>query len=162
MNIFDIAILLILAAFLVKGLLRGLVRELCTLLGFGSGALIAFGYHLDFGNWMANEFSLPAAWCQGLAFVVLFLTALLLFGMVGLVLTRYVKLLYVGGLNRVIGGLLGLVQGMLLLSVVLYALSIRDLPGGLNRQLDQATLSPPFVDLGEIVFEEGWDLFQEV
>jgi len=160
MNIFDIAILVILAAFLVKGLLRGLVRELCTLLGLASGALIAFGYHLDVGDWMAARFSLPPSWCQGLAFVVLFLSALLLFGLVGLVLTRYVKLLYVGGLNRVIGGLLGLVQGMLLLAIVLYALSTRQLPGGLSRHLEQASLAPPFVELGEQVFEGSWRLLQ--
>lgn len=162
MNIFDIAILIVLGAFLVKGLLRGLVRELCTLFGLASGSLIAFGYHVEFGDWMADHFSLPASWCQGLAFVVLFLTALLLFGLVGLVLTRYVKLLYVGGLNRVIGGILGLGQGMLLLAVVLYALSTRPLPGGLSDHLEHAKLSPPFINLGEQVFEGSWKLFQKV
>jgi membrane protein required for colicin V production len=162
MNIFDIAILVILAAFLLKGLLRGLMRELCTLLGLIAGALLAFGAHADLAERMVAAFNLPLQWCTTLAFIVLFLAVMLFFGLVGMVLTRYVKLLYVGGLNRVVGGLLGLVQGLLLLAVVLYALSTRTLPGGLSRHLQQATLTPPFVTLGEQVFEGSWKLFENI
>jgi membrane protein required for colicin V production len=162
MNLFDIAILVLLAAFLLKGLLRGLVRELCTLLGLIAGALVAFGFHADLAERMVAAFHLPQTWCINLAFIILFLAVLLFFGLVGMLLTRYVKLLYVGGLNRVIGGLLGLVQGLLILAVIIYALSSRVLPGGLSRDLELSTLAPPFVVLGEQVFEGSWKLFENI
>jgi hypothetical protein len=44
-------------------------------------------------------------------------------------------------------------QGVLLLSVVLFALSLRPLPWDLDKVIEKAYLAPPFVDLGDAVLE---------
>ena len=56
---------------------------------------------------MMSSFSLPEQLCAILAFLAIFLLTMLLFVFVGMILSRYVKLMYIGGLNRVVGGLFG-------------------------------------------------------
>ncbi len=161
MNIFDILILVILGAFTLKGLLRGLMKELCTLVGLIVGALLALNFSHPLAVKMMASFSLPEQLCSILAFLAIFLLTILLFGLVGMILSRYVKLMYVGGLNRVAGGLFGLIQGLIIVSLLVFALTLRPLPAGLDAQLDLSTLAPPFIHLGEQVFTGGSQLIPE-
>jgi membrane protein required for colicin V production len=161
MNIFDILILVILIAFTLKGLLRGLMKELCTLVGLIAGALLAFNFHQPLAVSMKSSFSLPQQLCAILAFLAIFLLTILVFSLIGMVLSRYVKLMYVGGLNRVAGGLFGLIQGLIIVSLLVYALTLRPLPAGLDGHLEVSTLAPPFIHLGEQVFTGGWQFIPE-
>ena len=153
MNGFDIAILLILLAFLAKGLLRGLLKEVCSLAGFFLGAFLAFRYHGPLADALLQRVDLPAQIAVAITFTVLFLATMLFFLVLGYLLSRFVKLIFLGGFNRLIGGLFGLVQGVMLLAVVLFALSLRPLPWDLDESLQQSYLAPPFVGLGEAVLE---------
>ena len=159
MNFVDILILILLGVFLLKGLLRGLMKELCSLVGLVVGSLLAFRFHGPLAEAMVSAFSLPASVCVVLAFLVIFLTILLIFGLIGMLLSKYVKLLYVGGLNRVAGGIFGLVQGVLILAVIMFGLSVSPLPEWGKLAIDDSVLSPPFVELGEKVFKGSWQLF---
>ncbi len=159
MNFVDVLILIIIGVFLLKGLLRGLMKELCSLVGLIVGSLLAFRFHGPLAEAMVSAFRLPASVCVVLAFLAIFLLTLLVFGLIGMLLSKYVKLLYVGGLNRVAGGIFGLVQGVLLLAVVLFGLSVSPLPEGGKLAMEESALSPPFVELGEKVFKGSWELF---
>ncbi|PLY00226.1 MAG: colicin V production protein [Desulfuromonas sp.] len=159
MNFVDVLILIVIGVFLLKGLLRGLMKELCSLVGLVVGALLAFRFHGPLAETMVSAFKLPASICVVLAFLAIFLTILLVFGLIGMLLSRYVKLLYVGGLNRVAGGIFGLVQGALILSVVMFGLSVSPLPDWGKLALKDSALNPPFVQLGEKVFRGSSKLF---
>lgn len=161
MNFIDIAILVILALFLVKGLLRGLLREICSLLGLLAGALLALRYHGPLAQTMAEAFRLPAGFCAAVTFALLFLAAVLVFWGVGYLLTRFVKLLFLGGLNRVVGGFFGLAQGVLLLAVILFAVANGGSPGFLLPSLERSHLAPPFLQLGEAAFRGGHRVLEE-
>jgi len=67
--------------------------------------------------------------------------------------SKFVKLMFLGGFNRLIGGVFGLSQGTLLLAVVLFAVSLKPMPWGMDRILKQAYLAPPFVELGDAVIK---------
>lgn len=159
MNFIDVMILIVIGAFLVKGLLRGLMKELCSLVGLAVGSLLAFRFHAPFAEAMVSAFNLPASVCVVLAFLAIFLVTLLVFGLIGMLLSKYVKLLYVGGLNRVAGGIFGIVQGVLLLSVVMFGLSVSPLPDWGQMAMSDSQLTPPFVELGEKVFAGSARLF---
>ncbi len=106
-----------------------------------------------------SAFSLPASVCVVLSFLAIFLSILLIFGLIGMLLSKYVKLLYVGGLNRVAGGIFGLVQGALILAVVMFGLSVSPLPEWGKLAINDSALTPPFIQLGEKVFKGSWHLF---
>ena len=153
MNGIDIAILGTLGAFLLKGLLRGLLKELCSLIGLFLGAFLAFRFYAPMAESLAQSFNLPLSACNIAAFLLVFLATTLAFAVIGYLLSKVVKLLFLGGFNRVAGGVFGLAQGGLLLAVVLFGVSLIQLPGPLGRLLDHSELAPPFVQLGRTVFQ---------
>lgn len=153
MNGLDIAILVVLAGFLIKGLLRGLLKEVCSLAGLFVGAFLAFRFHGPLAEELMGRADLPAQIAVVICFMTLFLATMVFFLVLGFLLSRFVKLLFLGGFNRVIGGFFGLAQGVLLLAVVLFALWLRPLPWGLDEFKQQSVLAQPFVDLGRSVLD---------
>ncbi len=153
MNGIDIAILVILCGFLLKGLLRGLLKEVCSLAGLFVGAFLAFRYHGPLAEALLEQVELPAQIAVAITFTVLFLATMIFFLVLGFLLSRVVKLLFLGGFNRLIGGIFGLSQGVLLLAVVLFALSLRPLPWDLDKVVKKAYLAPPFTDLGDAILQ---------
>ena len=110
MNGIDIAILVILCGFLLKGLLRGLFKEVCSLAGLFVGAFLAFRYHGPLADALLEQADIPAQIAVAICFTVLFLATMVFFLVLGFLLSRFVKLLFLGGFNRLIGGLFGLSQ----------------------------------------------------
>lgn len=160
MNVFDIAILFVLAGFLLKGVLRGLLREFCSLLGLVSGTLLALHYDGPLAETMAVTFHLPRTLCLAITFVLLFLAAVLVFWGLGYLLSQFVQLPLVGGMNRVAGGIFGLVEAALVLAVTLYALSSGGLPKAMEPSFRRAQLAPPFATLGGKIFSGGHKLLE--
>ncbi len=155
MNFVDIAILVILAAFVIKGLTRGLVKEICALVGLVAGGLVAFGYYAPFAQWLLDNLGVPSRIAVVAAFLALFLLTVVVFAALGFVLSKFVRLIFLGGFNRVFGGLFGLAQGAVLLALILFALSLGPLPGFFKDGYRQSQLSPPFIKLGAAMFQAG-------
>lgn len=153
MNGLDIAILVVLAGFLIKGLLRGLLKEVCSLAGLFVGAFLAFRFHGPLAEELMRRVDLPTQIAVVITFMTLFLATMIFFLVLGFLLSRFVKLLFLGGFNRVVGGFFGLAQGVLLLAVVLFALWLRPLPWGMDDMKRGSTLAPPFVELGRAVLD---------
>jgi len=159
MNVVDIAILVVLVIFLVKGLVRGLLKELCSLVGLLGGAVLAFCFHSPLAEMLIQNLRISPAIAVAAAFLAIFLTTILFFAVLGYLLSRFVKLLFLGGLNRLAGGMFGLVEGVVLLAVLLFALSLRPLPKFMQPVFKGSELSPPFIQLGEATFHGSCRLF---
>lgn len=157
MNAVDIAIVAVLAVLLFKGLWLGLVHELCALVGLGLGTLLAVRYHAALAEALPAWAGLSPWLAATVCFAALFLVTLICFVLLGAVLSRFLKLVFLGGFNRILGGLFGLVQGVLLLALVLYGLSVAD---WLKESRRQSQLAPPFVALGGQVVSGGRQLLQ--
>ncbi len=161
MNYLDIGILTVLAGFLIKGVWRGLLREVCELAGLLLGALIAFRFHAPLGDVLMSVFEISSRFAAVAAFALLFISTVLFFALLGYLLSRFVRLLFLGGLNRVAGGFFGLAQGGLLVAVILFTFSLTELPEILEGMLIDSRLAPSFVDLGEAAFQESRRFFAE-
>lgn len=161
MNLFDIAILLLLAGFLLKGLWRGLLRELCSLCGLFGGVFLAVRYHAPLAELLMESVAWPSQLCVVIAFAALLLLTVIFFGLLGFVLSRFIKLLFLGGFNRVAGALFGLVQGGLLLTLVLYGLSLSPLPPPVHGLFQQSRLAPPLVRFGDTLLHQGSQVLQQ-
>ena len=154
----DIGILVVLIMFLLKGVLRGLLREICSLLGLVLGGVFAFTFHLPLAQFLQDSFHLPAQLCIWGSFLAIFLLLVFLFAALGFVLNRFVKLVFLGGFNRLAGAIFGIVQGVVVLSMILLALSSSVAPGAIQKPVRQSQLAPPFVTLGESIFIGSRDL----
>ena len=155
MNAIDVAILVVLAVLLLKGLWLGLIQELCGLAGLGVGTVLAVRFHASLAESLLAWANLPPWLASAACFTLLFLVTLLFFALLGLVLSRFLKLVFLGGFNRVLGGLFGLVQGVLVLALILYGLSVTD---WFKETRQASRLAPPFVVLGEKILAGGRQL----
>jgi len=136
LDYFNLGVLVVFTAF---GLYRGAVKQVILLLAVVAGMILAVGHHervaslLPFGDETAR---LTAAF-SGILF------ACILAGwIVGWLAGKLLKTVHLGWANRLLGGLIGALQGVLLVCVASVALVLY-LPSGHNLVARSRTL--PFV-----------------
>ncbi len=156
MNFVDILIWAVLLYFLVKGFMKGLVKEACSLLGLLAGGWAAFKYHLHLAESLRPFIHLPQSVASVLSFFFIFIAMGLLFYLLGHLLTVVCKIMLLGGINRIGGILFGLLEGAFLLCMVLYFFSGKAAPEKVRGWLSHSRTARAFIATGrEIV--AGWE-----
>ncbi len=129
MNWLDWILVVLLAFGIYRGIRRGLLRQVLGL----SALVIAFifGYlHMDtVGTWFENQVGIPMEYSSVIGFLCVFFSAFLVLSIVSGFLDKIVRNIpIIGWLNQLIGGALGLISSALLLSLIVYLLSLIGLP----------------------------------
>ncbi len=106
----DYALIGVLLVSIGWGVWRGLVREAISLAGWVVAFLVANLLAAPLVELLPKSLPRPE-WHLLLAFVVIFLLTLTLATLVGLLLSKLVTKVGLGGLDRTLGGLFGLVRG---------------------------------------------------
>ena len=127
MTAFDYVVLIILLASIVISVLRGLVKEVLSLLGW----LVAFVVANRHGADMAD--ALPAIVPAGTTrlvcgFAILFIGTLLLCSLVSLAIGHIIRASGLQIVDRGLGGLFGLGRGVLIVMTVAILAGMTDLP----------------------------------
>lgn len=113
----DIALLGVLVLSVLVGLIRGLLFEILSLLGWVAAYFTAYWVapivapHIPFGL-------VGSSMKQGIAFGGVFIAALIVWGLFAGLLRTLVRASPLSGLDRIMGGGFGAVRGMLLLFVL--------------------------------------------
>lgn len=110
MNWFDYLLILLVAASLIAGAARGLLREVIALITWILGVWIAFHYAPDLepklGGLLTSDAIRPWA-----ARVLIFLVVFLIGTMVGILIGHFVRLSIFSGTDRLLGAIFGLLRG---------------------------------------------------
>jgi membrane protein required for colicin V production len=110
----DYAVIGVFAISLVVGAWRGLVREVVSILGWVIAFLAANLFAGPLGPSMPE--AIPSAELRvAAAFVAVFIGSLILASLAGLVLSKVVKAVGLGGIDRLLGALFGAARGVLIL-----------------------------------------------
>jgi membrane protein required for colicin V production len=156
MNLVDILIWVVLILFAVKGFLKGLMKEVCSLLGLLVGGWAAFKYDHTLAEAIRPLIHLPHGISVFLSFILIFLLLGILFYLFGYLLTVVLKIMLLGWLNRFGGVFFGLLEGALLLCIILYFGTSRPVPEKLRNWFHSSSVARPFITAGrDIVF--GWE-----
>ena len=113
----DYAVFGVLAVSVVWGVWRGIAREILSILGW----VLAFVAANLLAGPLGEEFSrsIPTPELRVLAaFVVIFVCVLIVTSLLGLLLSKLVKQVGLGGLDRLLGALFGLARGALIVLAV--------------------------------------------
>jgi len=138
MNFIDLTILIIAVLFSIRGFIRGFVLEISSLVGLAAGYVATLLYLNQVVNLLHSFFpSLPKALIQVVSFLFLFIVTNLLLRILAHLLTKTFKLILLGWLNRLLGLLVGLLKGIVLMSIAVFIFSF--LPG-FNSLLGKADL----------------------
>jgi membrane protein required for colicin V production len=141
MNLLDGILIGILAFTLVRGFMRGLIREVAAVLGILAGAVVAGHLHPVLAGPLRSHFpSLPYA--DLTAYGLIFLATWLAFVLLGLVASRLARTLLLGWADRLLGAFVGLFKGTLA-SVVLITVLTLFLPS--NSQVLRRSLLRPYL-----------------
>jgi membrane protein required for colicin V production len=155
MNLVDILIWLVLLGFVVKGFTKGLIRQVCSLLGFLVGGWAAIKHHQHLAESSRHFIHLPPTVATILSFVCILLVVGLVFFFLGHLLTVLLNVILLGGVNRMGGVMLGFLEGAFILSLVLTFTVSSSLPERLRGPVLRSRTAEPFIATGrEIV--AGW------
>lgn len=152
-NIIDPILLVLLSLFALRGYFKGLFREIFSLVGLFAGFMVAVRYGesvaaLWMGYWKFSFIILKA-----ITFIVLFFTVYFIFSLAGWLLHRFAKFLFLQGVNRAGGILLGTGKGAAILALIIYFLISSSLmPGNI---MDASYLTPPLHQFGQGLIRIG-------
>lgn len=142
----DLVMLLVIVGFGAFGFALGLIQVVGSLVGMVAGAWLANLWYPALGSAIARYLPWGKSVVDNVAFVTIFLLVNRLFGLVLFVANRVLNLLkfipFMKSLNRIGGGVLGLLEGVLMLGIVLeFASKLSPLPW-VGTLLEQSVVAP--------------------
>lgn len=148
MNWFDFTILAILLLSVVVSLFRGLIREVMSLVIWVAAFWLAWHY-VDVGaEWLQAYVELPSA-RHLIAFVALFLAALIVGGLINFLLGKIIAGTGLTGTDRFLGMFFGLLRGAV--AVTFMVLFLQATPLSKDPWWQQSTLQPHFSKMADWV-----------
>lgn len=119
MNVIDIILAALIGFGIVKGLYRGLLVEVASLLAILMGAYAAARFSNYAGVLIAKHFEWSENTVSITAFVITFLAIFFVISLLGKALTKLASFASLGVLNKILGGLFGGLKAATLISVAL-------------------------------------------
>ena len=148
MNPFDILMITILAYGLIRGIFRGLVRELASIVGVLGGFYAAYTYYPHAARlispWITNT-----AYLNILSYMAIFSIVVIVVGILAVVIKYLLNIAYLGWVDRVCGALFGVLKGGLVICVFFIVLTAF-LPKG-SPFIKDATLAPHVATVSEVM-----------
>jgi len=122
MNPFDIIIIVILGYSLVRGVFRGLVKEVSSIVGVLGGFYAAFTYYTMLAKLLSGLIKEPA-YLNILSFLIIFCSVLIIVGVLGIIIKYLLNIAFLGWIDRIGGVGFGLVKGVLIVSILFITLT---------------------------------------
>ena len=122
MNPFDIIIIVILGYSLVRGVFRGLVKEVSSIVGVLGGFYAAFTYYTMLAKLLSGLIKEPA-YLNILSFLIIFCSVLIIVGILGIIIKYLLNIAFLGWIDRIGGVGFGLVKGVLIVSILFISLT---------------------------------------
>jgi len=119
MNFLDYIILALLIWGFIAGFRKGLISILCTLAGTIIGAVLALKHMHTAGDYLVENLGLGLKLSEFIGFLLIFLVVYIAFFFLGKALSKAVSLVMLGFVNRLSGGIFGMVKYLVFISVFL-------------------------------------------
>ncbi len=116
-NTLDIAILVVLILFGVRGLLRGFGKEILGIIGLVGGLWAAYTYYPSLAAHLT--FFKTEVWRNVLAYALLFIGVNLFTSLLAHILHQILALAFLLWLDKLLGAALGIVKGLLLCAILI-------------------------------------------
>ena len=120
MTWFDILILLPLLIGLIRGLMKGVIVEVTSIVAIILGFWGAKWWSATFASWLMQQFEWSETACIVVAYALLFAGIALALNLVARLLSKLFQKIQLGWLNRLLGGIFGTAKwGIVIVALVL-------------------------------------------
>jgi membrane protein required for colicin V production len=126
MNYLDFILLVPVAWFGIKGLMRGLAKELTSLIGLICAIYISLHFSNFAANLLSDTFHLSGRFLPIASFIVTFLVVIIVFWITGKALTKLIEAAELGFFNRLLGLIFGVVRAVVLVSLLFFIIRAID------------------------------------
>jgi len=123
MNYLDIFLLLIIVWGGYMGFSKGLVKELASILGIILGVVLAKNYFPVVDKKLYVLFESEADFISLISALIIFLSTIMIFKIFANILTKFLKSIALGLLNRIVGALFGILKSTLVLCIIIFIFS---------------------------------------
>lgn len=101
---------------IVRGLMSGFIRSLSVFVGLILGIYLAHVYASDLSPTISEWFTISAKQCLSLSYVIIFIAVMLFVAIAARILDKFVHLILLGWLNKLLGALFGFFKWAIILS----------------------------------------------
>ncbi len=161
LNYLDIIIIVLMFVFGLGGWRKGIIIEAATLLGLGLGLYGAFHFSDYTAQELVNYVEVNPKYLGVISFIVTFLVVAIVVNLIGRLLSKVVKNLNLGFIDKLGGFLVGLAKGLLLCSLLVMLLNALNLRGLVKDDTKKASVLYPWVEQAVPYVYQGYDLVQE-
>lgn len=159
MNVIDIVLALFLVHGFYKGFKNGLLIELASIIALVAGLYCAFHFSDFVAVFISDKLKWDERHVNISAFVITFVAVILGVYLLGKVLTKIVQVLLLGMINKLLGGVFGLLKTLIILGVLLVFL---DEKIGLSGWISEETKNGSFIyevfyQIGDFVYHQFFE-----
>ena len=122
MNILDFLLAAILAYCLIRGIFRGLVKELSSIIGVLGGLYAAYTYYRVVAGQLENWIT-DTGWLNIISCLVLFFGVYITVSILGTIIKYFMNIVFLGWTDRICGAGLGALKGILIAAALLTVLT---------------------------------------
>jgi membrane protein required for colicin V production len=146
-DILDAVIVITVGILALIGLSRGLIKELSGLIAVVLGVLGGFRLSDPIAGFVLEKFGLNPGVASVVAFTIVFLAIATVVFILSSFLSRFVRGINLGWVDKLFGLIFGLAKGAYIVSFFLIFLSLFSSIGAVNKAIGTSKLSPYFTDL---------------
>ena len=161
MNYLDIIIAVILFLFGFKGLRKGLIIEVVTLLAFGVGIYGAMHFSDFTAKHLVDFVEVNPKYLDTIAFILTFVLLVIAVNLIGRVVSNAVKAMNLGFFDRLGGFVFGVAKGVLLCSVLVLVLNNLQVFGLIKEEVKEKSYLYPYVEQTVPYLYQGFDLVKD-
>jgi membrane protein required for colicin V production len=122
MNPLDVVIIIILGYGLIRGIFRGMVKEISSIVGVFAGFYAAYSYYplvsQIMEGWITN-----ISFLNILSFMLIFCIIFFMISILGVIIKYLMHIASLGWMDRLLGASLGFGKAILIVSIILVALT---------------------------------------
>ena len=155
MPLFDIVLIGIIVGFTLFGFWFGFIHTLGSLVGTLLATYLASRWYEAAANWLMNITGWTGNFPKVLMFIILFLIINrlvgLLFFLVDRSLSIITKMPFINSLNKLIGGVFGFIEGLVVLGITIYFINKFPLGPGFMTALANSKVAPYCVHASSVL-----------
>ncbi len=155
MSFLDIILGLLLVWGLWRGLKNGLFIELASIIALIAGIYGAIHFSYYAGDYLSQQMDWEERYINLTAFVITFILIVLIVHFLAQLLTKIASLAMLGWLNRLAGGIFGVVKVAVILGALLVFFDRVNTSAGIIKDdsMEQSVLYEPIKQIGAFIFD---------
>lgn len=142
-----------------SGFSKGLIKELASILGVIIGVFLAKNYYPYLDIKLKPIFESEAGFISILSAILIFLLTIMVFKIIAKFLTKFLKIIALGLLNRIIGSVFGIFKTVMLLCILVFIFSnINNVTGIIKAEkLSQSFFYSKIEKINSFIIESNYN-----